>query len=315
MLSNWKQYQGCFYPLLAVVTLLLVLSLLAEIVQLDKAIIPKPKLTPITDYPASMTFREIIHFTDTAIKWLMLTYFYWLTGLITMIFCSLQLQKSLHGFPIVKRRIVYGIYFSAIGITALSLIYTVAVEGKALMSFGFLLKNLTMIGSGMVNLTIYNTALAYLTVVAIIISISLLLIPNSHGNDTTRQISAITQIMYAAAAFLLIWVTQATEMYRFATMLLIEAEREEALNFAPTISLVVGVFASFLLAAAYISAYFWLQLSFRKSLPESMAAENIVQDNSPKKFMLTHWPKITAVLMPILPGVISTVLNSLGQAV
>lgn len=311
MLTTWNQYQGFFYPILAVVFLLLVLLILAAIVQLDEAIIPKPKLSLITDYPISMTFSEIIHFTDTGIKWLMLTYLYWLTGLATMIFCLCQLKKSLHGSPSLKRRNVYGIFFSAIGITALLLIYTVAVKEKALMSFGFLLKNLALIGEGMVNLTICNTALAYLTVVAIIISTSLLLIPNSHGNDTNRQISAITQIMYAAATFLLIWVIQATEMYRFATMLLIVAEREEALNFAPTISLVVGVFASFLLAAAYISAYFWLQLSFRRSLPESIAEENIVQDNSPKKFMLTHWPKIAAVLMPVLPGVISTVLNIL----
>jgi len=315
MLINWKRYQGCFYPPFAVGALLLVLLFLVKILQLDKATIPKPLLTEITDYPDSMTFGEVVNFTGTGMKWLMLTYVYWLAGLITIVFCLLQLQKSLHGFPIVKRRIVNGMFFSVMGITTLLLIYTAAVKGVPLMSFEFLLKNLEMIGSGMVSLTTYNTALAYLAVVAVIISISLLLVPDAHNNDTDRQIRAITKIMYAAAIFLLIWVTQATEMYRFATMLLVEAEREVALNLAPTISLVVGVFVSLLLAATYISAYFWLQLSFIKSLPESKAAEYIVHDNSPRKFMLMHWPKITAIVMPLLPGVISTVLNSLGQSV
>lgn len=314
MQKFWKHYRGCFYPSLAVGFCLSVFALLAEIIDIENANIPRPDLSRISEYPESMSFGEIIQFTDTGMKWLTLTYFYWLVSLFTIIFCWVQFNKALKHESTQQQRIAKKLFIIVQGATALILLYLVVVEDTHLMSFGFLLENLEIIGQGMITLTTCSTALAYLALIAIFSSISLLLLPNGHSGEARFQIRAITRVMYAAAAFLLIWVTQATEMYRFSTLLLIEKERIDALNFAPTISLVVGIFASILLAAAYLSAYYWLQLRFRQSLPKHEIGEE-VHEASPKQFMLTHWPKIIAVLMPMFPGAISAVLSSVGQSI
>jgi hypothetical protein len=120
--------------------------------------------------------------------------------------------------------------------------------------------------------------------------------------------------MYCAAAFLLVWIVQATEMYRFAATLLVQEERDLLLKLASTISLMAGLFASLLLAAAYMAAYHYLQFRHRT---ERKDVGTVPSDSaqSPKNFLLAHWPKITAVLMPVLPGAINTVLNLLAQPI
>ncbi len=307
MLSLWKRYQGVFYPLMGIAAVFLVLLFLSAIVGLDQASLPRPALNAIQDYPKGFSLEEMVLFTGAGMWWLLLSFFFWLLGLFAVGFCW-YLLVSATPHDAASRKAVSAIFLSVLVSTIGMLIYISEVKGTPLMSFEFILRNLGMISSGTVALTSYNTALGIVVVAMLLLSASLLLLPGAYKNDATQQMRAITRIMYCGAAFLLTWVAVATEMYRFAAMMLVAAEREQILKLAPTISLMAGAFASLLLATAYISAYLWLQTSYSKS-----AKKNLTKDVSPKDFLLAHWPKVTALLMPVLPGAIGTVMSVFSQ--
>jgi hypothetical protein len=110
----------------------------------------------------------------------------------------------------------------------------------------------------------------------------------------------------SGAAFLLVWISAATAMYRLAAMLLVAEAREPALKLAPTISLMGGLFLSLLLAAAYLSACAWLQQRHEDGGGQD--------SDSPKTFLAAHWPKVITILMPLLPGAAESVLQVMTQA-
>lgn len=314
MFTHLKRYQGCFYPVLATLALLSVMVFLTAVINFDSVTLPKPTFTLLANYPDGISLQITTHLTQSAMKWLMLSYFYWLVGLATIGFALIQLYKAMAKCSIRQRGIASGLYLVTLLIVTIYLSYAVLVQRTPLMSFHFILENLTMIGDGLVNLATFNTALGYLALVAILVSISLLLAPDTHENNNTRRMHSITRIVYCGAAFLLIWVAQATEMYRLSANLLVESERSIVLDFAPTISLVVGAFASLFLAAAYLSAYVWLQTNFNLAAKIQDGDDFIVPDNSPKQFLLSHWPKLLAVLMPLLPGVMGSVASGVSHA-
>jgi hypothetical protein len=312
--NRWRTYLGCFYPVLAIVALLLVLFALSAILQVEKPRFPSPELTPLAGYPDNISLEEAALIVETGLKWLSFTYFYWLVGLVSIGFCFLKLHKAAIGCAPTIYKWINALLSASIVITIGLLIYYAVARETPLMSFEFLLRNLQQMGQGLVDMTTYNSALSYVTIVALLVTICLLLIPEVHGNDEVKQIRAITQLMYCAAAFLLVWIVQATEMYRFAATLLVQEERDLLLKLASTISLMAGLFASLLLAAAYMAAYHYLQFRHRT---ERKDVGTVPSDSaqSPKNFLLAHWPKITAVLMPVLPGAINTVLNLLAQPI
>jgi hypothetical protein len=140
---------------------------------------------------------------------------------------------------------------------------------------------------------------------------TLVLVPDSYNNDATAQLQAVTRIMYCAAAFLVVWVAQTTETYRFAAMLLQQEQREQALKLAPTISLTIGVFSSLLLAGTYLASCLWLQTSYDQR-PQGDAIGNRAAREagaSPRQVLQKHWVKITGMLLPMFPGVIGSVMN------
>jgi hypothetical protein len=97
-------------------------------------------------------------------------------------------------------------------------------------------------------------------------------------------------------------------MYHLSALLLVPEARVPALKLAPTISLMGGLFLSLLLAAAYLAAVAWLQLCHDGNVRgEAAAAE------SPRAFLAAHWPKVIAILMPLLPGAAESVLQVLTQ--
>lgn len=317
--NSWRQYIGCFYPVVAIIGLMLVLFVLAKIIGVEKPRFPLRDLTPLPNYPENVSLSEAALITEIGLKWLMLTYFYWLVGIFSLGFCFIQLRNATMQCDGSLRRIIISIFGASVLITIGVLFYYTNVRGTPLMSFEFLLRNIQLVGQGLVDLTTYSTALAYIVITAVMVVISLLLIPDAYEDNEVKQIQAITRVMYCAAAFLLVWIAQATEMYRFSATLLIEEERKHTLKLASTISLMAGVFASLLLAATYMAAYSYLQARHRQERKQKIEKEVTgsleTEGKSPKHFLLAHWPKITAVLMPVLPGAIGSVLNVLAQPI
>lgn len=309
-----RRYQGIFYPIIGIMAVLMVLSLLSRIVHLDDASLPRPSLTILPEYPDGITLAQAVLITEAGMWWLLLSLIFWLAGLFAVGFGWYQLhsatrhQAKAHGA-------VRLLYFAVLGFTLAVLFYISQVKGTPLMSFEFVLRNLAHISDGIVDLTTANTALGIVAVIMMLLSASLLLLPGAFDNDPARQMRAITQIMYCGAAFMLVWVATATEMYRFAAMMLVAEEREEILKLAPTISLTVGVFSSLLLAVAYLASYLWLQQCHRRSRLIAAAADTGQAGPSPRDFLLAHWPKVMALLMPMLPGAVGSVLGVFAQPV
>ncbi|NHN36820.1 hypothetical protein G8764_05875 [Pseudomaricurvus alcaniphilus] len=313
--TPWRYYLGCGCPLLAVILLLLVLAFLTQIVESDSPRLPLRDFTPLQDYPDAIDLAASTLIAETGLKWLALSYFYWLVGLVTLGFCIFRLQRAFAQCSRALRNATYTLFFLLLVATLAALYHTAVVREIPLMSFIHLLRHLQLVGQGLLELASWNNALAYLNLVAIMAVISLLLVPGVHERDPGRQMRAVTRVMYCAAAFLLVWIAQATEMYRLAACLLVAEERDKVLQLAPTISLVAGVLASLLLAASYLAACLWLQWYYQ-DLRKSDATQAVPDASaSPRQFLHEHWPKITAVMMPILPGVMGTVFNLVTQTV
>ena len=313
--TPWRYYLGCGCPLLAVGLLLLVLAFLAHIVETDPLRLPLRNFTPLQDFPQGTDLAASTQIAETGLKWLALSYFYWLVGLITLGVCIFRLQRAFAHCSRALRNVTNTLFLLLLATTLAILFHTAVVREIPLMSFIHLLRHLQLVGRGLLDLATWNSGLAYLNLVAIMGVISLLLVPGVHDRDPRRQIRAITRIMYWAAAFLLVWIAQTTEMYRLAATLLVADERDKVLQLAPTISLVAGVFASLLLAASYLAACLWLQWYYQDM--HKTDATQAVPDTSasPRQFLHEHWPKIAALLIPLLPGMMGTVFNLAAQSV
>lgn len=66
--SAWARYRGALVPVLAVGGLLLLLALLASLVELDRALLPKPAFRALAlhGYPEATRLQAspFVHFTD-----------------------------------------------------------------------------------------------------------------------------------------------------------------------------------------------------------------------------------------------------------
>ncbi|MEW5756086.1 MAG: hypothetical protein AB1810_07255 [Pseudomonadota bacterium] len=314
MLNYLKRYQGVFYPVTGIAAVFVILFFLAGIVGLDQANLPRPPLNTLKEYPAGTSLEEMVLLAEAGMWWLLLSFFFWLVGLFAVGFCWYQFHGATKHLATRRVALHVMILFTVVALVGI-LAYLSEVKNIPLMSFEFIVRNLGLVSNGAVNLTKYNTGLGIVVVAILLLIASLMLLPGVYNNDVTRQMRAITLIMYCGAAFLLVWVATSTEMYRFGAMLLVAEEREHVLKLAPTISLMAGAFSSLLLAAAYISSYLWLQKSFNRLQLIEDAGHKPAKGASPKDFLLAHWPKVTALLMPVLPGAIGTVMNLFAQPV
>ena len=75
-----------------------------------------------------------------------------------------------------------------------------------------------------------------------------------------------------------------------------------------------GLFLSLLLAAAYLSACAWLQHCHEQLRLAGAAEVAAAGSTSPNAFLLAHWPKVIAIMMPLLPGAAETLLQALAHA-
>jgi hypothetical protein len=311
--AGWRRFHGALVPTLAVGAILLVLLFLGTVVDLDRAIVPKPSLKALAleDYPAATSLKDAGLIVETTLWWLCLSVVLWVLGLAALALCWWLLHRAA-GHDAAIDRVARRLLLLAIVLAVATLFYLAKISNTPLMSFGHLVGNLGMVSAGFNRLATLNTALVFVVGTVLLLCASLLLLPGSHADQPMRQMHAITQVMYIGAAFLLVWISAATAMYRLSALLLVPEAREPMLKLAPTISLMTGLFLSLLLAAAYLAACAWLQCRHEK-MPRD-AASAAADGTSPKAFLAAHWPKVIAIVMPLLPGAAASVLQAVAHA-
>lgn len=306
---------GAWVPALAVAGLLAVLLLLAGLVDLDRALVPKPafKDLALKGYPEATPLADAALIVEAMLWWLCLSFLLWVVGLATMGLCGWQLHRAtLHDAALRRRDLRW--FLLTIGGAIAVLVYFAAVRNTPLMSFGLMVDNLAIVSTGLLRLASFNAALAFVVGPALLAGACLLLHPGALAGEPMQQMRAITRLMYGGAAFLLVWISATTSMYRLAALMLVPEAREPALKLAPTISLMGGLFLSLVLGVAYLSACAWLQhrheVLRQAGCVEAPAADAL----SPNAFLLAHWPKVIAIMMPLLPGTAETLLQALAHA-
>jgi hypothetical protein len=301
-------------PGLAVVAVCLVAWLLDALVDLDGSALPKPNFRSLVlpGYPDLDSLDDAAAIIDAGMWWLCLSLVLWVAGLGVVGLCWMLLHRATQHAPPLRRQA--GCAFVAVILLAAgTLLYVAAVLGKPLMSFALVVDNLGLVSKGFVRLAGFNTALAFVVGAVLLLSLSLLLLPRAHADHPMSQMRAITTVMYASAVFLLLWISAATSMYRLSAMLLVPAARDPLLKLAPTIGLMGGLFLSLLLAAAYGAACAWLQRRH-----EALGAPGTdglrTPAEGPQEFLAAHWPKAVAILMPLFPGAIESVVQAVAHA-
>ena len=317
--AGWRKmvrYLACCHgaatPLLAVLAIVALLGAMDALVALNRAVVPKPvfKALLLPGYPDNTPLVEAAAVINAALWWLCLSFLQWLAALGVIGVCGVELDRAVRHWP----RLTHVCWTIFLGVLALLIgtLYHAAVgRGVSLLAFGPLVNNLTLISPRFLPLSSCNAALAFTASAALLCALSLLLLPGAHANDRMQQMRAITRLLYAGAVLMLVWICCLTAMYRLCAVLMVKEAREPALALAPTVSLMGGLMLSVLLAAAVLSAAGWLQLCHERERPDGTPGAPTAEEASPKALLLAHWPKAVAVLMPLLPGVADTVLQSL----
>jgi hypothetical protein len=318
--ATWRgrvRYLACCHgaatPLLAVLAIVALLGAMDALVELHRAVVPKPafKQLLLPGYPAQTPLAEAAVVINAALWWLCMSFLQWLAALGVIGMCGVELGRAVRHWP----RLAHVSWTIFLGVLALMIgaLYHAAVgRGVSLLAFGPMVGNLTLISPRFLPLSSCNAALAFTASAALLCALSLLLLPGAHANDRMQQMRAITRLLYAGAVLMLVWICCLTAMYRLCAVLMIKDAREPALMLAPTVSLMGGLMLSLLLAAAVLSAAAWLQLCHDRERPGcTPGAPPATEEASPKSLLFAHWPKAIAILMPLLPGVADTVLQSL----
>ena len=303
---------GVAMPLLAVFALGALLALMDALVQINRAVVPKPafKMLLLPGYPDATPLAEAAAVVDAALWWLCLSFLQWLVGLAVIGLCGLQLHRAMRHTPWLSW-LAWAAFLGFLALVIGILYHTAVVRGIALLSFGPMVDNLSLLSGRFPHLGSFNAALAFVASAALLGSLSLLLLPGAYADHPLRQMRAIAALMYAGAALMLVWISSLTAMYRLCATLMVKEAREPALALAPTISLMGGLLLSLLLAAAFLSAAAWLQHCHERQRQAGIGEQPAPA--SPKEFLAAHWPKAIAFLMPLLPGVVETVLQALAQ--
>jgi hypothetical protein len=310
------RYRGALVPAAAVAAILLLVLLLSGIVELDRASVPKPSFRQLAlqGYPAATPLKEAALVVEAALWWLCLSFVLWVGGLSALALCWWKLHCATASDAALRRR-ANAVFVLALLTAVGTLLFLAQIRRTPLMSFGLLVDNLDMVSTGFVLLASLNTALIFIVGCVLLLGASLLLLPGAHADQPMQQMRAITTVMYGGAAFLLVWISTATAMYRLAATLLVAEAREPVLKLAPTISLMTGLFLSLLLASSYLAACAWLQHCHEQlEAAGQVCSDSSADGASPKVFLLAHWPKVIAILMPLLPGAAGSVLQAIAQA-
>ncbi len=306
--------RGALLPAAAVLAVFVLTALLGMVVDLDAASVPKPAFDRMTlpGYPDRISMKEAASVAESGMWWLCLTVMLWVVTLGTVGVCGWLLHRASAHDAAFRRSLLRA--FAVAVVAACAVLFALAVTGnKPFIPFMPLVASLKLIGPGFLTMASLNGTLAFVVGAVALLTTSMLLWPSSHQGQPSAQMRAITNLMFAAAIFLAVWVATATALYRLCASLLAADVRDAALGLAPTISLMGGLYFSLLLAAGYLAAAAWLQRLHARLLCEGTLSSQ-ADVEAPHAFLKLHWPKIAGILMPLLPGAATAVFQALIRA-
>ncbi len=305
----WLDRRGAILPWAAVAAVFALAAALGAVVNLDAAAVPKPAFGALTlpGYPDRVSMKEAAAVTEAGLWWLCLTVLLWVVSVGALGLCGWLLHRAFAHDTVARGRMLGA--FGVAGAGAVLLAFA-AFGAKPFVPFMPLVATLGLIGPGFVTMAGLNAALAFVIGAVVLLSTSMLLWPTAHEGRPSEQMRSITNLMYAAAIFLAVWVATATALYRLCASLLVADARDAAMGLAPTISLMGGLFLSLVLAAAYLAAAAWLQAQHTRLRCEGRIGD-ARSDEAPHIFLKLHWPKVAGILLPLLPGAASAVLQAL----
>ena len=303
---------GPLAPLAVMAILLLIVFILGRVVDLPSARVPKPEFQQLIlpGYPSGLSAREGAGLADSLMWWLCLTVLMWLVAAATWFVIGWLLNRAFSHAEGIHRRAVAASGFLALAAVA-ALTCVAIVDGSPFIPFGPLVATLQTLGPGLQRLANLNGFLAYVVGCFIMLGMMTLLSPQAYQGIPGAQMRALTHLMYAAAVFLASWIVATTALYRLCASLLVSDYRIAALELAPTISLMGGLFLSSLLACGYFAAGCWLQHMHHQLSLEGSVLKAVEGETAPRAFLVAHWGKLAGILLPLLPGAASALLQGL----
>jgi hypothetical protein len=274
--------------------------------------LPRPVLNELTGYPSDIDIGLMRLITESLLWWLLFVFLFWVVALFCVGFSADLLLRSLRPQAPMQWRVGFAILF----ITAICAVAFLATADRPLVSMVNLLKPMHLVSAHLIALAERTNSVGIVAVIAMIASGSLMLMPGRDAEEVTRKIRCSTQLLYAGAALMLVWIVQATAMYRFAATLVEENQRRAIWELAPTVAMILGAIVSLSLAIIYLSSIAWLNSHFATVAGvKRPAAGGKTGAHGAMAFLQSYWGQTTAVLTPMVPGFLQLVSIALKQQV
>ena len=297
-----KQYIGCLLPAAAVFGGFVLLLILEQILGPIAPEIEKFEFETIPSFPESLELNDRYEIVATGLWWLFWTYAFWIVATLSIGSCCWTVNGSLSEYNAKTRLVIFIIIF--LGLSLVALWFTIV---GSLVSGQDLVKVIEEVAERSNVLMTLTNGFAILVIILIVISSCIALVPRQNQGDVSQQIKNLNILLYTAAIVILVWMTQARIMYGFAATLLVPEQQELVERMAPTVSLIVGAVASIYIALLYLAGLVWLQS--RHSQLQTVGSKTVQlsdeanKKSSPVAILLSTWPRMIAVLGPVLPGI------------
>jgi hypothetical protein len=304
---------GALVPLAAVVIVVAITAALGRVVALERAVVPEPRFEAlvIPGYPDRLSMKESAAVAEAGMWWLSLTVLLWVVAVVAIGWCVWHLYRATSHDAGYRRRVL-GAFGAIVTVVAAVLAVQAAGAGKSFVPFIPMVRNLALIADGFVSMANLNGMLGYLAGVVFVLANCAMLLPAAHDGMPVAQMRAITSMMVVSALFLAVWIATAAALYRLCAALLVEDARVAAVALAPTISLMGGLFLSLLLAAGYLASAAWLQHRHARYVHDGVLPAE-VRSSGPIALLKENWPKVAGILVPLVPGAASAVLQALSK--
>lgn len=302
----WR-YRGCLVPPLAVLAgfgvLAGLLAVLGETNIGRRAIV----FESVFDLPAGsepgLSLQAGIF--ETGLWWLLTLYLFWLTAIAGCGVCLHIAGRVLREGPAGRRWAGYAALASIV--VGFSVLLALIGKESTLVSAQDIIAPLeAFAGGGFRTLLELTFGFGILSLVIVVSCAALLMVPVDKRARLAVRTRYLHGLLYAGAAIIVTWIVQARILYGFAATILIEEQRRQVADLAPTISLVVGAIASVYLILMYMAAFLWLQRRYIDFPGDADVGQSpgTAAPQSPLVKFKTLWLRAFALVGPALPGAV-----------
>lgn len=313
-LSLPTRYLGSLLPVLAVSVGVLILLGLQCILGPIAPELERFEAEPLLWSTDEFSLDDRYELIASGLWWVFSAYVFWLTASICSGVCLWIIYRSLDQYRTEIRWLALGVIVVIILFLGLFLLLGLRLSYiDTLIAASDLLVGVEKVAPGTRRLMELTNGYAILTIVLIILSSCIVLLPRPEGSVPGKSFHNLNMLLYSGGLLILFWLMYARIMYSFCGTLLIQDQQEVVGQIAPTIALIAGALSSIYLAIVYLSGLGWLQILYRHSGAGAAivgeSGEKEERAPSPFNRLLGNWPRIVAVLGPVLPGIADVFLD------